>query len=231
VGRIWEAERGASPDVRAAVAPWLNIIRRMNSGGLKHYPGSPVLAAEMLRKDDAIRLCELHPPSAALLREAMGRDKRVKIEERDGFEALPAYLPPPERRGLVLVDPPFEEGSSERKMDFDWMLKAAAKAVKRWPQGTYVFWRPIKDAGMVEAFDGELATLLIEDGGVAPEKLLVADLWVREIGEGKLAGAGVVIVNPPFGVEAHLRFALPWLCEVMKQSAGAGWRLETPAET
>ena len=231
VGRVWDAERGASPEVRAALAPWLNVIRRMNSGGLKHYPGSPVLAAEMLRKDDAIRLCELHPQSAELLREAMGRDKRVKIEERDGFEALPAYLPPPERRGLVLIDPPFEAGSAERKLDFDWMLKAAAKAVKRWPQGAYVFWRPIKDAEMVQAFDGELATLLIEDGGIAPEKLLVADLWVREIGEGKLAGAGVVIVNPPYGVEPHLRAALPWLCELMKQGAGAGWRLQTPAES
>lgn len=230
VGRVWDAERGASPEVRAALAPWLNVIRRMNSGGLKHYPGSPVLAAEMLRKDDAIRLCELHPQSAELLREAMGRDKRVKIEERDGFEALAAYLPPPERRGLVLIDPPFEAGSAERKLDFDWMLKAAGKAVKRWPQGSYVFWRPIKDAEMVRAFDGELATLLIEDGGVAPEKLLVADLWVREIGEGKLAGAGVVIVNPPYGVESHLRAALPWLCELMKQGAGAGWRLQTPNE-
>lgn len=230
VGRVWNAERGAPEDVRAALAPWLNVIRRMNSAGLQHYPGSPVLAAEMMRKYDAIRLCEMHPESAVLLREAMGRDKRVKIEERDGFEALVAYLPPPERRGLVLVDPPFEAGTSTRKLDFDWMLKAAAKAVKRWPQGTYVFWRPIKDAEMVEAFDGELATMMIEDGDIAPEKLLVADLWVRAIGEGKLAGAGVVIVNPPYGVEAHLRAALPWLCELMKQGEGAGWRLQTPAE-
>ena len=130
----------------------------------------------------------------------------------------------------MLVDPPFEAGTSERKMDFDWMLKAAGKAVKRWPQGTYVFWRPIKDAEMVAAFDGELARLLIEDGGVAPEKLLVADLWVREIGEGKLAGAGVVIVNPPYGVEAHLRVAMPWLCELMRQATGAGWRVQAPAE-
>jgi len=230
IGRVWDAERGASPEVRAALAPWLNVIRRMNSGGLQHYPGSPVLAAEMMRKDDALRLCELHPESAELLREAMGRDKRVKIEERDGFEALAAYLPPPERRGLVLIDPPFEAGTSERKLDFDWMLKTAAKAIKRWPQGTYVFWRPIKDAGAVQAFDGDLASLLIEEGGIAPEKLLVADLWVREIGPGPLSGAGVVMVNPPYGVEGHMRAALPWLAELMKQGDGAGWRLETPAE-
>ncbi len=230
IGRVWEAERGAPADVRAALAPWLNVVRRLNSGGLKHYPGSPVLAAEMMRKDDALRLCELHPASAALLREAMGRDKRVKIEERDGFEALPAYLPPPERRGLILIDPPFEAGTSDRKLDFDWMLKAATKAVKRWPQGTYVFWRPIKDVAAVQAFDGDLAGMLIEEGGIAPDKLLVADLWIRAIGEGKLAGAGVVIVNPPYGVKQQLGAALPWLCNLMKQGQGAGWRLEAPAE-
>jgi 23S rRNA (adenine2030-N6)-methyltransferase len=230
VGRVWDAERGAPEDVRAALAPWLNVIRRLNSGGLKHYPGSPVLAAEMMRKDDALRLCELHPASADLLREAMGRDKRVKIEERDGFEALPAYLPPPERRGLILIDPPFEAGTSDRKLDFDWMLKAATKAVKRWPQGGYVFWRPIKDVAAVQAFDGDLAGMLIEEGGIAPDKLLVADLWIRAIGEGKLAGAGVVIVNPPYGVEQHLRAALPWLCDLMKQDEGAGWRLTRPSE-
>lgn len=230
VGRIWEAECRAPGDVKAALAPWLTVIRRMNSGGLKHYPGSPVLAAEMMRKDDALRLCELHADSAVLLREAMGRDKRVKIEERDGFDALAAYLPPPERRGLVLVDPPFEAGTAERKLDFDRMLTGAARAVKRWPQGAYVFWRPIKDAGTVRAFDGELVTQLIEDGGIAPEKLLVADLWVREIGPGPLSGAGVVIVNPPYGVQAQLRAALPWLCETLSQGPGAGWRLTTPAE-
>lgn len=227
-GRVWEAERGAPEAVRAALAPWLNVIRGMNAGGLRHYPGSPVIASRMLRDDDALRLCELHEPSAALLREAMGRDKRVKIEQRDGFEALPAYLPPPERRGLVLVDPPFEVAAGTRKADFDWMLKAARAALKRWPQGTYVFWRPIKDVGQVEAFDGELASMLIEDGGVEPEKVLVADLWVRRIGEGPLSGAGVVIANAPFGVAEHLRAAMPWLCELMKQGEGAGWRVETP---
>ena len=229
IGRVWDGEANAAPEVRAALAPWLEVIRRLNTDGLQHYPGSPLLAAEMMRKADAIRLCELHPESAVLLREAMGRDRRVKIEERDGFDALPAYLPPPERRGLVLIDPPFEAGTSGRKLDFEWMLTAALKAVKRWPQGTYVFWRPIKDLDAVQQFDGELAGMLIEQGGIAAEKLLVADLWVRAIGEGKLAGAGVVIVNPPYGVEQHLRAAMPWLCELMAQGPGAGWRLETAA--
>lgn len=232
VGRVWEAERSAPPEVRAALAPWLNVIRKINSGGLRSYPGSPVIASMIMRPHDSLRLCELHPDSFALLREAMGRDVRLKIEERDGFEALPAYLPPPERRGLVLVDPPFEEGTSTRKLDFDWMLRGARKAVRRWPQGTYIFWRPIKDIEAVEAFDAELATALIEEG-IAPDKLLAADLWVREVGQGPLAGAGIIIVNPPYGVADHLRAALPWLSNLMDQTpddqqSGAGWRLEAP---
>jgi 23S rRNA (adenine2030-N6)-methyltransferase len=229
VGRVWNAERSAPDDVRAALAPWLNVIQGMNAAGLRHYPGSPMIASRMLRDLDAIRLCELHEPSAQLLREAMGRDKRMKIEQRDGFEALPAYLPPPERRGLVLVDPPFEVAQGARKADFDWMLKAARGALKRWPQGVYVFWRPVKDVAAVADFDAELASMLIEDGGLAPEKILAVDLWVREIGEGPLSGAGVVIANAPFGVAKHLRAAMPWLCEQMKQGAGAGWRVESPA--
>jgi 23S rRNA (adenine2030-N6)-methyltransferase len=236
VARVWETERGAPPEVRTALAPWFNVIRSMNSGGLRTYPGSPLLAAKLMRRGDALRLCELHPESAAQLREALGRDKRVKIEERDGYEALPAYLPPPERRGLVLVDPPFEEGTTQRKLDFDRMVRVARKSVKRWPQGVYILWRPIKNIEAVEAFDADLATVLIEEGAVAPDKLLVADLWVRKIGEGPLSAAGVVIANPPFGVAGHLRAALPWLANLMDQtpdedSSGAGWRLEAPTET
>jgi len=235
VARVWEAERGAPPEVRAALAPWLNVIRGMNGGGFKAYPGSPLLAAKLMRRADTLRLCELHEASAALLREAMGRDKRIKIEERDGFEALPAYLPPPERRGLVLIDPPFEEGTAARKLDFERMLRVAQKSVKRWPQGTYIFWRPIKDVAAVEEFDAELATILIDQGGIAPEKLLAADLWVRAVGQGPLAGAGIVIANPPFGVAEHLRTALPWLANLMDQTPDeepteAGWRLERPDE-
>lgn len=229
-GRVWEAERGAPQNVRNALAPWLNVIRGMNAGGLKRYPGSPFIAQRLMREGDALRLCELHEPTADLLREAMGRDRRVKIERRDGFEALPAYLPPPERRGLVLIDPPFEVGAATRKADFDWMLKAARASIKRWPQGVYVFWRPIKDLDQVMAFDGELASMLIEDGGIEPSKVLAADLWVRAIGDGKLSAAGVVIANTPFGVAEHLRAALPWLTQLMKQGDGAGWRAETPAE-
>ncbi len=225
VARVWEAERGAPANVRAALAPWLNVVRGLNSGGLQLYPGSPLIAAKLMRRGDSLRFCELHPESSEKLREAVGRDRRIKIEPRDGYEALPAYLPPPERRGLVLIDPPFEEGTAARKLDFEHMARAARKSVRRWPQGTYIFWRPIKDLDAVEAFDSELAAVLIETGGVAPEKVMVADLWVRAIEQGPLSAAGVVIANPPFGMADHMRTVLPWLANLMEQDAGSGWRL------
>ncbi|MEZ5938132.1 MAG: 23S rRNA (adenine(2030)-N(6))-methyltransferase RlmJ [Hyphomonadaceae bacterium] len=234
VGRILSAIGRAPQSVQDGMAAYLDAVRAVNEAGrLASYPGSPVIAQGMARADDALRLCELHPESCALLREAMGRDRRVKIEERNGYEALSAYLPPPERRGLVLVDPPFEEGTQARKLDFEKMLRAARQAVKRWPQGIYIFWRPLKHLDAVEAFDGDLATLLIEEMGLPPEKLLVADLWVKPLDESRMAGAGVVIVNPPWGLSSQLEVILPWLAETLDQSAvgdpaGSGWRLVAP---
>jgi len=235
VARVWEAEPSAPEDVRAALGPYMKILREMNpDGALKTYPGSPLIAQALARQTDAIRLCELHPDDSETLRSAMGRDRRVKVENRDGFDGLPAFLPPPERRGVVLIDPPFERGSADRKDDFEDMLRAASKGLERWKEGTYIFWRPLKDLDAVEAFDGDLATFAIETMGLEPEKLLVADLWVRELGQpGPLAGAGVVIVNPPYGLRDQLEILLPWLTNLMdqtpdEQSSGAGWRLTSP---
>lgn len=234
IARLWMTEADAPPEVRAALAPYMAVIRDMNpGGGLAAYPGSPMIARHLMRADDAIRLCELHGDSAGKLRGAMGRDRRVKIEERDGYEALGAYLPPPERRGLVLVDPPFEEGSPERKLDFEYMLHAAKKAVKRWQGGAYIFWRPVKNVGAVAEFDGALASLLIGELGMAPDKLLAADLWVKAIGPGPLSAAGVVVVNPPFGLADRLKAALPWLANLLDQTPDddppeGGWRLLSP---
>ncbi len=239
VARVWCAMDGPPkpPDeVAAVLTPYMDVLRAFNPDGrLVAYPGSPAIAAQMMRPGDALRLCELHPESAERLRLAMSGDRRVKIEERDGFEALAAFLPPPERRGIVLVDPPFEEGGAERKLDFERMLKAARQALKRWEGGTYIFWRPIKDVDAVAQFDGDLASYAIEDVGLPPEKLLVVDLWVREIGAGPLSGAGVVVINPPFGLRERLEIAMPWLANLMDQTpdaddSTAGWRLESPSE-
>lgn len=230
--RVWEAASTAPEPVREGLEPYLACVRHANrQGALQTYPGSPEIAAMMARDTDALRLCELHEESFDRLSAALGRDHRVKIEQRDGYEALVAYLPPPERRGLVLIDPPFEAGRADAKSDYVWTVRALRKALKRWPEGTYLIWRPIKDIDAVEAFDAEIATLAIEECGLSPEKLMVADLWVRALGSGALAGAGLIILNPPFGLAEKLDNILPWLAETLDQSPKgkapqSGWRLQ-----
>lgn len=229
VGRVWASLHTAPPQVVAALDPFVKALRAVNADAPRFYPGSPVIAQAMARPGDAIRLCELHAPSAESLKAAMGRDDRVKIEARDGYDALPAYLPPPERRGLVLIDPPFEEGTAQRRLDFERMQEALLRALRRWPAGSYFLWRPLKDVRQAAAFDAALAGSLADAAKITPDKLLVADLWTRDLAsEGGLAGAGLVMVNPPYQVREKLAVLMPWLARLMAQGDGAGWRLENP---
>ena len=223
IERLWSSE--PPEDAATALSAYLDAVRALNPGGdLALYPGSPLLAATLMRPQDALRLSELHPKDAETLRAVVGRDKRVKIEERDGYEAMGAWLPPPERRGLVLIDPPFED-----RDELAHMARAAIRGIERWPTGTFIFWRPLKDMENTEKFDDGLAEWLLDDMGFAPEKLLLADLWIREIVEpGPLCGAGVVVVNPPYGLRDALLGLLPWLTELLKQGPGAGWRVNAP---
>ncbi len=223
IARLWAAT--PPDDVAAVLAPFMDAVREINFGGeLESYPGSPELAATMMREQDSLRLTELHPDDCEALRGRFRRDERVKIECRDGYEALAAYLPPPERRGLVLVDPPFED-----RDELAHMARAAMRGIARWPTGTFIFWRPLKDMENTEKFDDGLAEWLLDDMDLPPEKLLMADLWVKEVVEpGPLCGAGVVVVNPPYGLSDALLTVLPWLTELLAQGRGAGWRLNMP---
>jgi len=210
-------------DVRPVLAPYLDVVRAMNEGpALTWYPGSPELACRLARSQDRIHLCELHKQDSVTLDARYAKDARVKVQMVDGYQALPGLVPPREKRGLVLIDPPFEH-----RDEMAFMAQAAKTALERWPSGTFVFWRPLKDLWAQERFDVALAEWLIADQGLAAEKILRADLWVRELdAEGPLAGAGVVVINPPYTLEEHLLTALPWLSELLAQGEGAGWRLD-----
>lgn len=221
IKRVMAAEK--PDDVAAALKPLLDAVAACNEGdALSAYPGSPQVAAALLRETDRIQLCELHPEDARTLDQRYAKDKRVKVEARDGYKALGAILPPVEKRGLVLIDPPFEH-----RDEMAFMAEAAMTGINRWPSGTFIFWRPLKDLWAQERFDVGLAEWLIAEKQIAPEKILRADLWVRELeSEGKLAGAGVMVVNPPYTLEGQLLSLLPWLSKVLKQGDGAGWRLD-----
>lgn len=209
---------------RKTLTPWLDVVNAMNAGKAEpeSYPGSPEIAARLARPQDRIHLCELHDVDSKTLDKRYALDRRVKVEQRDGYKALKALLPPREKRGLVLIDPPFES-----RDEFVRLAEAAMRGLERWPTGTFIFWRPMKDLWSLDRFDEGLAEWLVTERDVEPEAILRADMWVRDLqSEGRLAGAGVVIINPPHGLEADLLALLPWLSETLKQGEGAGWRLD-----
>src|SRR6185312_4268737 len=192
---------------------YLDAVRALNpESALRRYPGSPWLARHLLRRQDRLTAIELHPKDANRLKELFAGDHQVRIIELDGWLALGAHLPPKERRGLVLVDPPFEEEG-----EFDRMLDGLKRAHRRWPAGIYAFWYPVKDGVMVEHFRRALA-----DTGIP--KILDVSLSIRRpSAEPRLDGCGMAIVNPPFVLSEELKEILPLLARVLGEDDGAAW--------
>ena len=222
IGRLWGADLAAL-GIADELAPYMDAQRSVNGdGSLRHYLGSPGLIARALRHQDRARICEKHPRDADTLTGQLSDAAGIVVAAEDGYQRLKQWTPPPARRGLVLIDPPFEH-----KDETYFLARAAKEGLTRRPTGTFIFWRPLKELYTIERFDVGLAEWLIDERAKPPEKILRADLWVREIAEeGPLSGAGVVVVNPPYGLEAALLRALPVLAELLAQGDGAGWRLD-----
>lgn len=183
-----------------ALASYLDAVRTANpQGGLRTYPGSPWLALHGLRDQDRLVLAELHPEDAATLRRTMGGDRRVAIHHMDGWLALKAHLPPKEKRGLVLIDPPFEASD-----EYTRMVQALRLAHGRWPTGQYALWYPVKDRAAVWRLHQDL-----EDAGIP--KVLAAELCWADEGTERLSGSGMILVNPPWRMDVVLSELLPWL--------------------
>lgn len=209
VGRIWDW-----PAPPPLIARYLEAVRGFNAdGALRTYPGSPALVTTNLRADDVLMACELHAEEAAALRRALPRTANVQVHQRDGWEAFSALLPPPQKRGLVLIDPPYEApGELERA------ARAFGPALKRFGHGVYLWWRPMKDERALDAADAEARAQ-------GARQTLRADLWTAApTREGKLAGSSLLLVNPPFGLEQALREALPFLADALTKGQ-SGWRL------
>jgi len=183
----WEAGIGRVIGAGApGLQPYLDLVRAANPDGLRRYPGSPAIVAALLREGDRLVACELRPDDAALLRRAFAADRRVAVHHRDGYEALKAFLPPPERRGLVFIDPPFED-----RQEFERLAKALQAAWRRWPTGIFAAWYPVKDRRGPDLL-GE--TFGAPDGPPA----LAAELFRRPLDGANLAGTGLLVLNPPF---------------------------------
>ncbi|KQZ16687.1 lactate dehydrogenase [Mesorhizobium sp. Root552] len=211
VGRVMGAE--LDPNLSAFLAPYLDAVRAANpQGELAHYPGSPFVVHHLLRKQDRLSAVELHPQDASRLKAVFAGDIQVRVIELDGWLALGAHLPPKEKRGLVLVDPPFEQAG-----EFDRLLNGLSKAHQRWPGGIYALWYPIKDRDAVAGFRRGLA-----ESGIP--KILDISFDIRPSGrEPRLDGSGMVVVNPPFTLEEELRGALPALHGLLAEEPGAPW--------
>ena len=192
------------------LAPYLSVVR--SDPG--HYPGSPLIALRLSRPQDRLVFCELHPEEYAALKVAVGHERRASIVETDGWTALRAGLPPPERRGLVVIDPPFEDGGDFRRFE-----DGLQEGTRRWPSGIYLFWYPIKNAHEAESFAKRIARLGIP-------KILRAELTVGGLAMGKLASCGLLLVNPPWTLERELETIMPVLARLLGNNGSARYRLD-----
>jgi 23S rRNA (adenine2030-N6)-methyltransferase len=214
IGRLLNA--ALPPPIRALLAPYLDAVAALNPGGrLTYYPGSPVLAQALLRRQDRLIACELEPRAAAVLERELAGDNRAKAIAIDGWTALTAYVPPTERRGVVLIDPPFEQPD-----EFARLGERLAAAHRKWPTGIYLLWYPIKNPAEVQAFTRGLVRL-----GIA--KMLRVELILPTAGpDTGLRGSGLIAVNPPWALHEELKLVLPVLAEVLSRGATSAATLD-----
>jgi 23S rRNA (adenine2030-N6)-methyltransferase len=178
IGRLRDLTGG-----QGTLQTYLDLVRAI---GKERYPGSPLIAARLLRPQDRLVALEKHPEDATALQSALAPYPRARVAHADGYARLPALLPPPERRGLVLIDPPYEASD-----EFPQAARAVADGYRRFATGTFMIWFPVKSASAADAFCGEVRL-------AGPRKLLRVDVDV-DGEEGKLDAAGLLIANPPYG--------------------------------
>jgi len=212
VARLWAADKPPLP-----AQDFLQLLRRLNPDGvLRQYPGSPLLAQQLLRPQDQLRLFELHPADHQILHKLLGAAAGVELRRADGFSALKSQLPPPTRRALVMVDPSYEGHA-----DYGRVLDTLHDALRRFAQGVYMVWYPVVSKPGASAMVAGLKAL-------APRGWLHARMSVQQSdaqGFG-LAGGGIVVINPPHTLHRQLQTLLPWMVQVLAQYPDAGHLLE-----
>lgn len=215
IGRLWPHLEGAPETVGTLLASFAETVRSLNpTNEPRHYPGSPALIAHLMRPQDRAVFCELHPDDHNVLAARFTRKKRIRVENVDGWQALKTLLPPPERRGLVIIDPPFEA-----RNEFDVMLDGLEAAARRFATGTYLAWYPIKHAAAVTAFRTGI--------GQRFKDALLVETTVAAPADAVFHGSGMAIVNPPYTLASELETLLPWLLQHLERQPGAGsWRIE-----
>lgn len=214
IGRLLKAP--LTGDAGDLVAPYLAAMAAQNpDGGNRFYPGSPLIARHMLRPQDRLFALELHPEDAAALRENFAGDIQTRVTHLDGWAALGTHVPPKEKRGLVFIDPPFEEKDDEARL-----VAGLAKAHARWPGGIYALWYPLKEPARLARFVSGLQATGIE-------RILRIELTLRAPSvPPRLYGTGMIVVNPPFILDAEMRVLLPVLARILSDENRGDWRLD-----
>jgi len=210
IALVW-AKKDAPPEL----SPYLDAVRAANPGGkLNFYPGSPRIVRRLMRAHDRLALTELNKKDCETLAKLFASDRQVQVRLLDGYQALKALLPPPERRGLVFVDSSFD-----RAQEFKRLTDGFVEGHRKFATGVYALWYPLMEPIAMQAFERRVAATGIR-------KILQLELAVRNLGiSGSVRGCGMLVANPPFGFEAAARKILAWLWPVLAPDGEGGQRV------
>ena len=221
IARILQAR--FSESALPLITPYLDIVRSFNpmGGQLAAYPGSPLIARALLRPQDRLTACEVEPGARKALVKALRRDTQARVVDLDGWMALPAFVPPKERRGLVLIDPPYEQ-----KDEFERLAEGFTGAFAKWPTGSYLLWYPAKSRRATDELARRVAQAIA--GARPPGKCLRLEFSVApQTSDGSLTSTGLLIVNPPWTLAGELKTILTELEKPLGQGGAGRFRLES----
>ncbi|WKV49009.1 23S rRNA (adenine(2030)-N(6))-methyltransferase RlmJ [Dickeya fangzhongdai] len=211
IGRIWQRD-----DIPVELEPYMQVVRSYNSGDkLRYYPGSPLIARQLLREQDKIHLTELHPTDFPLLRQEFLRDDRARVMREDGYQQLKAQLPPLSRRGLILIDPPYE-----LKTDYQAVVKGIQEGYRRFATGVFTLWYPVVLRQHIKRLLKDL-----EDTGI--RRILQIELAVLPDSDRHgMTASGMIVINPPWKLESQMKSVLPWLHQALVPGGTGHTRVE-----
>ncbi|MEG2829496.1 MAG: 23S rRNA (adenine(2030)-N(6))-methyltransferase RlmJ [Edwardsiella sp. (in: enterobacteria)] len=200
IARLWQRD-----DLPEALTPYMDAVRHFNRAGqLHYYPGSPLIARQLLREQDRLHLSELHPSDFPLLRAEFQKDERARVVRENGYQQLKSQLPPATRRGLILIDPPYE-----LKSDYQDVVKGIQEGHKRFATGTYALWYPVVLRQNIRRMIHAL-----EETGI--RRILQIELAVRPDSDQRgMTASGMIVINPPWKLEEQMRSLLPWLHQAL----------------
>lgn len=210
IARLWDRT-----DLPEEVALYINALKKINKGKLRFYAGSPLLAVQQLRPQDRALLTELHPNDFPLLRQEFAKVPNVVTKRENGFQQLKAALPPKEKRGLVLIDPPYE-----LKDDYELVVQAIVEGYKRFATGVYAIWYPV-----VLRQHTKRIVKGLEATGI--RKILQIELAVRPDSDQRgMTASGMIVINPPWQLEGQMKKILPYLTDVLVPEGTGSWKVD-----